>query len=718
MAVSGKKPSEKDVLRFMEKRVQKPLSFRELAGALGVAGRERAAFKRLIKKMEAEGALVKTRHDRYGAAARMNLVTGKFLCHPDGFGFVVPEEGGEDVFIGPRRARGAMHGDHVVARVEGYKAGGKREGRIIRIVKRAHSSVVGRFERGAKFSVVIPSDERILDRIIIPTEETKGAAHGMVVVTEIMRWPAKNMAPLGRITEVMGDPEDPGVEAGVILKKYGLATKFPRSVQAEAKKVPDSLMAGDIKGRVDLRGKKVFTIDGETAKDFDDAVCVEKTPRGFKLFVSIADVSHYVKEGSGLDAEAYRRGTSVYFPDRCIPMLPERLSNGICSLNPAEDRLTMTAELDFNSHGALTGKKFYESVIRSAERLTYTSVKKILSKESAELTRRYAHIAADLSLMESLALKLSRERVKAGSLDFDLPEPQIIIDIEGRVEDIVRSERNIAHRIIEEFMLAANRAVATEFSSRKLPFLYRVHDAPDTASIDDFRDFIAGFGLRLKGAEPASFQRVIKAVEGRPEERLVNTLILRSMKQAVYSENNIGHFGLAFEYYTHFTSPIRRYPDLVVHRLLKLLIKGRYSKREEKRMDGLLPAIASTISASERKAMEAEREIVDLKKAQFMKDKVGSAFDGLISGVTGFGFFVELKEYFVEGLVRVSALLDDYYIFDDKKHTLFGENTKKVFTIGDPVRVVIENVDLGRRRIDLALEEKSRSVRKKKGRRR
>ncbi|GMR04892.1 MAG: ribonuclease R [Thermodesulfobacteriota bacterium] len=718
MPATRKKPSRKEVLQLMEKTAQRPLSFMELVEMLGVTSRERAAFKRLIREMEADGALVKTRRNRYGVVSKMNLVTGKLICHPDGFGFVVPEEGGEDVFIGPRRSRGAMHGDTVVARVEGYKEGGKREGRIIRIVKRAQKTIVGRFEKSAKFSVVIPSDARILDRIIIPPDETKNAAHGEIVVTEITRWPAKHMAPLGRVTEVLGDPDDPDVEAGVILKKYGLPLEFPRAVEAEAKKVPLTIKADDVKARVDLRGKKILTIDGETAKDFDDAVCIEKTATGFILFVSIADVSHYVKEGSGLDTEAYRRSTSVYFPDRCVPMLPERLSNGICSLKPGEDRLTMTAELRFNSRGDVTGKKFYESVIRSTERLTYTKVKKILSGEDPELSRKYSHVAGDLSLMESLALKLMEGRAREGSIDFDLPEPQIIIDIEGRVEDIVRSERNIAHRIIEEFMLVANKSVAEEFSSKKLPFLYRVHDAPDESSIEEFRDFVAGFGLTLKGKTPASFQKIIKAVEGKPEERLINTLILRSMKQALYSEKNIGHFGLAFEHYTHFTSPIRRYPDLVVHRLLKLLIHGRYSKKEERRMMEILPSIASTTSTLERKAMEAEREIVDLKKAQFMKDKEGLVFDGLISGVTGFGFFVELKEYFVEGLVRVSALLDDYYIFDEKRHILIGEHTRRIFSIGDSIRVVIDKVDLGRRRIDLALEEKPGGPGKKKGRRR
>lgn len=709
---------KKEILEFMKDKAKRPLSLKDLSKSFHLGGEERRLFKRLLNELVSNGELVRIRGGRFGFPGSMNLVTGELICHPDGFGFVRPEDGlGEDIFINPRKLSGAMHGDCVVARVDGYKAKGKREGTILRILKRAHKTVVGKFQREDGFGVVVPSDERMLDKILIPPSDRKGAKDGQIVSAEITKWPTRGSGPVGKIIEIIGEPEDPQVEADVILRKFGLPNRFPNSVTHEVKSVPPSVAENDVRGRVDLRDKKTFTIDGETAKDFDDAVSIEKTPHGARLFVSIADVSHYVKEGSNLDREAYERGTSVYFPDRCIPMLPEALSNGICSLNPHVDRLTLTAELEFSPKGILLKKRFYESVIRSAERLTYTNVKKVLSNEDPSLSKRYSHVIDDLKLMESLAERLMEERAEAGSIDFDLPEPQIIIDIEGKVEDIVRSERNIAHRIIEEFMLAANKAVATEFAASKLPFLYRVHEAPDEEALAEYRDFVAGFGLQLKpGAGPKALQRVLEEAKGRPEERLVNHVLLRSMKQAVYSETNIGHFGLSFDNYTHFTSPIRRYPDLVVHRLLKLHINHAYSRAEKERMEEVLPEITLRTSLRERKAMEAEREIVDLKKCQFMKDKEGETFDAFISGVTSFGLFVELKEYFVEGLIHVSNLRDDYYIFDEKKHSLIGENTRRVYRVGDPVEVTIGRVDLERRRIDALLAEapgRSRSPRKK-----
>ncbi|HXI09792.1 MAG TPA: ribonuclease R [Thermodesulfobacteriota bacterium] len=717
--------SQKKILELMKEASYRPMSFKELIHLFSVSKDKRDRFKRVVKTMVSEGTLVKIRGGRYGLPSKMNLVTGELICHPDGFGFVRPEEGGEDVFINPRKLGGAMHGDAVVARVEGYKDRGRREGKVIRVVKRAHTLVTGRFERGKGFGVVVPSDERILERIVIPPRETRGAAEGTIVTAEITRWPGRDTVPAGKVVEILGDPDDPDVEAEVILKKFGLPARFPSAVEREVRDVPMTVGKADLEGRVDLRGFTTVTIDGETAKDFDDAVSVDRTPNGYRLRVSIADVSRYVREGSDLDAEAYARGTSVYFPDRCIPMLPEALSNGICSLNPGVDRLTVTAELEFDSRGAVRKKRFYESVIKSAERMTYTNVKKLLGDEDASLSERYSAILGDLKVMAELAAILTDARKEAGSIDFDLPEPQIIIDIEGNVEDIVRSERNVAHRLIEEFMLAANRAVAEEFSSRDLPFLYRIHEEPDEESVRDFAEFISGFGLHFKsGTGPKAFQKILKAVEGRPEERLVNHVLLRSMKQAVYSEENAGHFGLAFRDYTHFTSPIRRYPDLIVHRLLKLHMHGKYGRDARDRAETILPELAGHTSARERKAMEAEREIADLKKCQFMTDRAGDSFDGFISGVTSFGLFVELKEYFVEGLVHISTLLDDYYVFEEKRHSLTGEHTKRTFRLGDPLRVTITKVDMERRRIDLVLAEgfavkdKGKGKEKRRGRKR
>ncbi len=715
--------SDSAVVGFMEEmnqKLSKPVSMRELIKVFCVPTEKKGKFKARIRRMVDQGVLVRVRGGRYGLAAKMNLVTGALQCHADGFGFVIPEKKGEagveeaDVFIGRRRFAGAMHGDTVVARVEGVKEGGKREGRIIRVLKRANKTLVGTMHREKTLCEFVPSEERIIDRIIIPEGCARKARDGVMVEVEITTWPTKRSSAIGRVIEILGDPDDPDVEAAMILKKYGLSSHFGRAVMEEAKALANAVGEEEITGRRDLREMTIVTIDGETAKDFDDAVGIERLAgHGYRLFVSIADVSHYVREGGVLDEEALRRGTSVYFPDRCVPMLPESLSNGICSLRPDEVRLTMTAELDFDGSGNVTGKKFYRSVIRSKRRLTYTEVKDALADGGGKKT---ASLMSELELMRELAEKLTKKRIEHGSIDFDLPEPQIIIDIEGRVEDIVRSERNIAHRIIEEFMLAANRAVAEEFTRGKLPFIYRVHDVPDQDTIDSFREFIAEFGLTMdrEASGPRSFQKVLTAVSGRPEEKLITHMLLRSMKQAVYSERRAGHFGLGFKDYTHFTSPIRRYPDLVVHRLLKLLIEGKYSKKEQDRMALSLPETARLTSAMERKAMEAEREIVDLKKVQFMQDKTGEEYAGIVSGVTSFGLFVELEEYFVEGLVHVSSLLDDYYIYDEKKHMLRGEKTKKAFRVGVGVKVRIERVDLGRRRIDLSLV----SEQKRRGRRR
>lgn len=694
----------KIVLEFMKAEASRPLNFRELAKGLGIARDERAAFKGIINTLCDAGEIIKTRHGHYGLPAKMNLIKGTLTCHPNGFGFVIPEEEGEDIFIAPRKMKGAMHGDGVVARVESYKDDGRREGTIVRITARAQSEVVGTFRKARGTSFVVPSNEKVLQDIVIPARSSLKARDGEVVVAEITSYPAKHQPATGRITQVLGDPADPNVEADIIIKKYGLSASFPKSVMSEAEEVPSEVSDKELEGRVDLRDKKIFTIDGETARDFDDAVGITRSASGFKLYVSIADVSHYVKPGSKLDTEAYARATSVYFPDRCIPMLPEALSNEMCSLKPKVVRLALTAELSFDKNGQETGAKFYESVIKSTERLTYTKVKAMLEDKDPLLTEEYSHILQDLTDMRELAELLAKKRARDGSIDFDLPEPQILLDMEGRVEDIVRSERNLAHRLIEDFMLAANRAVARLFTAKKVPAIYRVHDRPDEDKLADFKEFIKGYGLEIKGEPtPKALRKVLEEAAGSPQERLINHILLRSMKQAVYSEENNGHFGLAFKDYTHFTSPIRRYPDLIVHRLLKDILNKSYTKARQERMSSWLPPAALHASQRERKAMEAEREIVDLKKAQFMLDKVGEVFPGFISGVTSFGIFVELKEYFVEGLVHITTLNDDYYNFIEKEHCLIGEHTGNVLRLGSEVEVRIVNIDISRRRIELEI---------------
>ena len=635
-------------------------------------------------------------------------VTGRLSCHQDGYGFVIPDEGGDDIFIPARYLRENIHGDRVVASVEAGHRYGRREGRILQTLERGCSTLVGRFEAGGAGGVVIPDEPRIPHRVAIPRKQAGTARGGEVVVVEITAYPSGDRGMAGRIVEVLGRPGDPDTEVLTIARKYGLPMIFPPDVLAEARSVAREPAGADLAGRTDLRGDLTITIDGETARDFDDAVSVSRLEGGIiRLRVSIADVSHYVKDSSALDREALNRGTSVYFPDRCIPMLPEELSNEICSLNPGRDRLTVTAELHFDRDGTAVGSSFYPSVIRSDARLTYTAVREILVDRNPGTTARYRHLAADLETMEELALRLTAKRRRRGSIDFDLPEPEIVLDLQGRIESIARAERNLAHRIIEEFMLAANEAVAAYLEGRDMPCLYRIHEPPDPARLHDFRDFIKAFGftLRMKGdsVEPVELQRLLASAEGRPEEKMVNELLLRCMKQARYSAENMGHFGLASPCYLHFTSPIRRYPDLAVHRILKGALSGSLRQREKGGIAAGLPAVAEETSRRERTAMEAEREIVDLKRLEYMESRVGEVFDGFVTGVASYGFYVELSDLPVEGLVHVTALGDDHYRLAEKLHSLVGERSGRAYRIGDRVSVCVDGVSRERRRVRFSL---------------
>jgi ribonuclease R len=636
----------------------------------------------------------------------MNLTVGRVKTHPDGYGFVIPEaEGEEDIFISPRNLKEAMHGDRVVARIESIRRKGK-EGSVIRILERKTRKVVGKFMRAKNYSYVIPEDERILQEVFIPEGETKRARPNQIVVAEITQYPTERARPEGRITHILGYPDDPEIEPQIITHKYDLPHRFTSSAMKEAQNLPPVPSLDEYRGRVDLRGIPTFTIDGENARDFDDAVSVERErDGGVKLYVSISDVSHYVGEGSALDEEAYLRGTSVYFPDRAIPMFPPELSNEICCLQPRLDRLTLTAELRYDGNGERREVRFYPSVIRSNERLTYTWVRKILVDREAELRERFSPLLPSLDLMADLCQMLRRKRIARGAIDFDLPEPEVILNLQGEAEDIIRAERSLAHQVIEEFMIAANEAVAHFMEERDVLFIYRIHEPPKKEAIDEFRRFISHLGYKM-GKEPdhsaKEFQRVLSDVKGKPEERVVNEILLRSMKWAKYSGKNLGHFGLASDGYTHFTSPIRRYPDLMVHRFLKKVLSGEEVRIPEE----VLANKAEHLSNRERVAMEAEREILDRYRVRFMKDKIGDEFEGVISGVTAFGFFVELKDIFVEGLVRVTSLHDDYYHYHEKKYCLVGERTHKTFGIGDEVRVRVERVDIERRHIDFGMISK------------
>jgi ribonuclease R len=600
---------------------------------------------------------------------------------------------------------------------------------------------VGRYEETSRGAVVIPEESRLNLVVAIPPKGRGKAEDGHQVVVELTSYPIGGRPAEGRIVEVLGWPDDPEVEVQSAIRRFDLPHVFGPDALAEAGNVPDTVSAADLKGRVDLRTMPTVTIDGETARDFDDAVSLRREGRNCRLWVSIADVSNYVKPGSALDRDAYLRGTSVYFPDRCIPMLPERLSNGICSLNPNVDRLTMTAEMLFDAKGNMLESSFYPSVIKSTARLTYTLVKQIIVDNEPEATDKHRPLAPMLMEMKELALALMTMRKKRGSIDFDLPEPEIIIGLTGQTEDIIRAERNLAHQLIEQFMLAANEAVAAYITDRNIPFLYRIHENPDPAKLINFQEFVYGFGYEFALVEervnPADLQRLLDQAVGKPEERMLNYALLRCMKQARYAAENLGHFGLASKCYCHFTSPIRRYPDLVVHRILRAALlspspltgegrgggdaaisnratdtnlphhpapsrKGRGSSQLAIATERL-PEIGEHTSKRERVAMEAERDVVELKKVQFMQRHLGEEFDGFITGVTAFGFFVELEELFVEGLVHITTLDDDLYTFVEKQHSLIGRRNKQVFRIGDKTRVKVAAVVPATRRIEFVL---------------
>jgi len=698
----GRGLSVEKILELM-KEEDRPLLLREILRRLGLQKELGQKARESLKDLADEGKVVRIRGNRYGLPSKMNLIVGRVKTHPDGYGFIIPEEEGEeDIFISPRNLKEAMHGDRVVARIESIRRKGK-EGSVIRILERKTRKVVGKFMRAKNYSYIIPEDERILQEVFIPEGETKRARPNQIVVAEITQYPTERARPEGRITHILGYPDDPEIEPQIIIHKYDLPHRFTSAALKEAQNLPLTPSFHDYRDRVDLRGIPTFTIDGENARDFDDAVSIEREgDGGMKLYVSISDVSHYVKEGTSLDGEAYLRGTSVYFPDRAIPMFPTELSNEICCLQPRLDRLTLTAELRYDKNGERRGVQFYTGVIRSDERLTYTLVRKILVDGDSELKRKFRHLLPSLELMADLCQELRRRRTERGTIDFDLPEPEVILNLQGETEDIIRSERNLAHQIIEEFMIAANEAVAHLMEEKEAPFIYRIHEPPKKEAIDEFRRFISHLGYKMRkdsDHSPKEFQRILSDVKGRPEERVINEILLRSMKWAKYSAKNLGHFGLASDGYTHFTSPIRRYPDLIVHRLLKrvLLKKEREVSEED------IARKADYLSQRERVAMEAEREILGRYRVRFMKDKIGEEFEGIISGVAAFGFFIELKDIFVEGLVRVTSLQDDYYQYHEKRYCLVGERTHKAFRIGDEVKVRVERVDVERRHIDFGL---------------
>jgi ribonuclease R len=700
----------------------KPVSVRELVRRLDLDVGERRLLKAALRRMIESGEVVKIRGARVGLPAHMNLVVGRLSANPAGYGFVAPEDGQGregDVYVSAVNMKEAMHGDRVVARVERHTPKGA-EGRIIRVLERRLQRIVGRYESdGRHGGRVVPFDKRVLHELFIPAGDEAGATSGQMVAAEITRPPTAARNPVGRVVEVLGALEDPGVDLKVVMAKYNLPDAFPPEVEAEAARVPKQVGPADVEGRTDFRSWQTVTVDPETARDHDDAISLDRLPGGhWRLAVHIADVAHYVRPGSRLDQEAYLRSTSVYFPDRVVPMLPHALSSRICSLVENEDRLTQTVVLELDAAGRVRKAEYHDGVIRSAARMTYQQVQKIVDGD-AELRARYAPLVPLFGNMDALARVMRRRRYERGSLDFDLPEPKLLLDAAGEMTGVVAAARLDSMRVIEEFMLAANEAVATELSRTGTASLFRIHETPDPERVEEFGELVASFGYRLPAGpdqvRPQDFQAVLRQLEGKPEEKLVSYLLLRTMKLARYHEENLGHFGLSTPTYCHFTSPIRRYPDLVVHRSLRALRAGRPAEAGKGR-PAELPEMARHTSDMERRATDAERELIEWKKVRFMADKLGEVYAGYVTGVQAFGLFVELDDIYVQGLVHVSSMADDYYQFDEKGHALRGENTGKVYRLGDRVEVQVVRVDLERRQIDFALVDVLERARAGQGR--
>jgi ribonuclease R len=684
------------ILQFI-KNSKRPVSSQEISKLFVITKQSLQGLKKILGRLLDEGEVLRTRNGLYGPAAEMSLVTGYFEAHKGNYGFVISEKPGQrDVFIPGRKSSQAMNNDRVVVRIENRTS---REGRVIRILERAHSRLVGKLIYTGTTYFVHPKLKTIPMDILIPANFLMEAVPGDIVIVEITEFPESGRPPAGKILKRLAAPEDPRSEIESVIEEFNLPGKFRRAVTAEAEEFPDEITPEMFsEDRKDLRALNTVTIDGERAKDFDDAISVKRIPDGFKLYVHIADVGFFVPMGSVIDEEARKRTTSVYFPDRVIPMLPRKLSEDLCSLRPKTDRLTFTAEMDFNAAGIVLKTWFYASVINSNERMTYTDVRKILIDKDDATRKKYERLLPDFDLMGELCHILRAERLKRGSLDFDLPEPEIIIDLKGNLETIVHAERNFAHMVVEEFMIAANEAVATRLASLDVPTLYRIHEEPDGSKIEDIENILKFTAhLKKKSVTPKDFPEILRKTKSTPYEELVNYMILRSLKQARYSPENVGHFGLASKCYTHFTSPIRRYPDLIVHRVLRAVIDKDH--RTVRAVEKDLSDIAFNCSRRERAASDAEREVISALRTWFMKDKVGDTFAAKIVGINSQGFRVRLREYYVDGFIHVSYLADDFYELDEKSLSLKGRNTKKRFSVGDAVTVRVDRVDVEEREV-------------------
>ena len=714
-------PSRDFILQVIRKQ-NSPMSKEEIFKTLAIVNEEQQeAMRRRLRAMENDGQLVFTKRKCYALPEKLDLLKGMVIGHREGFGFLQVEGKKEDFFIPNVQMQKVMHGDYVLAQPNGFDRKGRPEVRIVRVLEANKKQIVGRFFLEQGIGYVVPDDSRITRDILIPDNARLGARMGQVVVVELHPRTAPFFQPIGKITEVLGDNMAKGMEVEIAIRKHDIPHVFPSAVEKQLKKWAEDVPEEAKRGRVDLRDLPLVTIDGEDARDFDDAVFCQKQGKGWKLWVAIADVSYYVRPKSALDTEAYNRGNSVYFPNRVVPMLPEKLSNGLCSLNPQVDRLCMVCEITLSAKGKMTDYRFYEAVMNSHARLTYNKVAKILEKDTA-LCERYASLVPHLQDLHDMYQALVKARRQRGAIEFETIESKFIFNALGRIERIEPVVRNDAHKIIEECMILANIASANFMEKHQEPALYRIHAVPSEEKLTAFRSFLAECGLSLSGGNkptPTDYAQLLEQIKPRPDHELIQTMLLRSMSQAVYSADNIGHFGLALEEYAHFTSPIRRYPDLTLHRSIKyLLAKKKGSKRKTTDTGGYhyqleeMDVFGAHCSSTERRADDATREVADWLKCEYMQDHVGEEFDGVISSVTGFGFFVRLNDLFIDGLVHISGLANDYYLFDMPKQRLIGENSGMIFRLGDEVKVRVEAVSLEQKQIDFSLISSERKPRR------
>ncbi|MCU9815442.1 ribonuclease R [Paraclostridium sp. AKS73] len=700
------------LLGLISEAAYNPLKKEELAMIFDIHHTEMPMFYNFLDELVESGYLILTKKGKYTSPNQMGLFVGKLVSHKKGFGFVESdEEYTQDLFIPADSLNGAMHNDRVIAEITTPATDEKRaEGRIIKVVERAITDVVGTFQESKNFGFVLPDNKKFNKDIFIPKKFFNGARGNDKVVCRITQWPTEDRKPEGKIIEILGQKGDRYVEIASVIREHGLPEEFPKKVLDEAEKVAIEIPQEEIDRRLDLRDMNIFTIDGEDAKDLDDAVSIEVLDNGnYKLGVHIADVTHYVKEKSKLDKEALKRATSVYLVDKVIPMLPKTLSNGVCSLNPFEDKLTLSVFMEIDHKGDVVKHDIKETIINSKARMTYTEVSDILEKDDEKLKKTFAKVADDFFNAEKLARILMKRREKRGAIDFDFPEAKIILNNDGDVVDIKQYERRISNRIIEEFMLITNETVAEHFFWLNMPFVYRVHETPAHEKIETLNKFISTFGYVIKGdlesVHPKALQGIIDQIHGKTEEKAISTIMLRSLKQARYSPECVGHFGLAAQYYSHFTSPIRRYPDLQIHRIIKEFLNGKISQKRQDQLAQIVDYASTQSSEREREAELAERDVKDIYKARYMEDRVGEEFIGIVSSVTSFGMFIELDNT-VEGLVRLADMSDDYYIFDENTFTILGERTKKMYRIGDVVKIKVEKVNVDFKEIDFKLLEK------------